>query len=56
MTASSDGTTREERLAMKLRENLRRRKVQSRAIAARAGDTEKPLSANAGLPKDGDEG
>ncbi|MFN3510990.1 MAG: hypothetical protein ACK4ZA_06515 [Tsuneonella troitsensis] len=56
MTSSTDGTTREERLAMKLRENLRRRKAQSREIAARAGDTEKPLPDNAGLPKDGDRG
>lgn len=33
-------TTREERLAAKLRENLRRRKAQARAIVARGADQE----------------
>jgi hypothetical protein len=32
MTAASDKTSREERLAAKLRENLRRRKQQSREL------------------------
>jgi hypothetical protein len=39
--------TREERLAAKLRENLRRRKAQSREIGSRATDADKPS-----LPKD----
>ena len=46
MTGPADRTTREERLALKLRENLRRRKAQSREMAA-----EKPP-----LPKDGERG
>ncbi len=32
--------TREERLAAKLRENLRRRKAQARAVAAASGDSD----------------
>jgi hypothetical protein len=32
--------SREERLAAKLRENLRRRKAQARAVAATGGDSE----------------
>ena len=32
MSAANDKPTREERLAAKLRENLRRRKVQARAM------------------------
>ncbi|MGB3165359.1 MAG: hypothetical protein WBA68_01125 [Alteraurantiacibacter sp.] len=40
----SKDTSREERLAAKLRENLRRRKVQSKALAGREtpGDLPKP--------------
>ena len=34
MTGGTDKTTREERLAAKLRENLRRRKAQARAMNA----------------------
>ena len=35
MSENSKSLSREERLAAKLRENLRRRKAQSRAVAAR---------------------
>ncbi|HKR91999.1 hypothetical protein [Novosphingobium sp.] len=35
-----DSQTREERLAAKLRENLRRRKAQARALAGRGEDNE----------------
>ena len=35
--------SREERLAAKLRENLRRRKAQARAIDCAGGDSDKPL-------------
>ena len=46
MSANDDKLTREERLAAKLRENLRRRKAQTREMRE-SGDT--------GLPKgDGD--
>lgn len=41
--------TREQRLAAKLRENLRRRKAQARALDARESEGERALS------KDGDE-
>ena len=42
--SDAEKPTREERLAAKLRENLRRRKAQSRAIAAPASDREqRPL-------------
>jgi hypothetical protein len=34
--------SREERLAAKLRENLRRRKAQSRAVSATADDSDAP--------------
>jgi hypothetical protein len=34
--------SREERLAAKLRENLRRRKAQARAAASMAGDSAEP--------------
>ena len=44
--------SREERLAAKLRENLRRRKAQARALDARP-DSE---SGESGLPKPGDAG
>jgi len=40
--------TREERLAAQLRDNLRRRKAQARAMAS--GESE-PDETNAGLPK-----
>jgi hypothetical protein len=49
MTGTGDKTTREDRLAMKLRENLRRRKAQSRELAARGAEGNKPS-----LSKDGD--
>ncbi|WP_201290933.1 hypothetical protein [Croceibacterium salegens] len=39
MTEPRDKSTREERLAAKLRENLRRRKAQSRALDSRALDS-----------------
>jgi hypothetical protein len=38
MTDKPAPTTREERLAAKLRENLRRRKAQARTLADSAGD------------------
>ena len=41
MTNAKDKPTREERLAAKLRENLRRRKAQARAMETREGE---PLS------------
>ena len=44
MSAADDKMTREERLAAKLRENLRRRKAQTREMRE-SGDT--------ALPKDG---
>lgn len=48
MTQSDQPATREERLAAKLRENLRRRKAQSKAMdEGAAPDGSKPL------PKDG---
>jgi hypothetical protein len=46
---------REERLAAKLRENLRRRKAQSRAIASAVGDPDAP-DATESLPKPPDGG
>ena len=46
MSKTGDKPTREERLAAKLRENLRRRKAQARALDG----GEKPS-----LPKQGDE-
>jgi len=46
MTKSTPAETREERLAAKLRENLRRRKAQAREMGT--GDT-----AAEALPKDG---
>ncbi len=45
MPAASDNPSREERLAAKLRENLRRRKAQSRELGESDRDT---------LPKSGD--
>ena len=42
MSEESPRPTREERLAAKLRENLRRRKVQARAIDKPAGGLPKP--------------
>ena len=49
MTNAKDKPTREERLAAKLRENLRRRKAQARAL-----DASKPSPR--GLPKDEPDG
>ena len=46
MSEQKDNRTRQERLAAKLRENLRRRKAQSREMCSRALDTDKPT-----LPK-----
>jgi hypothetical protein len=43
MTEARDQRTREERLAAKLRENLRRRKVQARALE---------MPGNGALPKE----
>jgi hypothetical protein len=48
----SSPTAREERLAAKLRENLRRRKAQARAVSGQPGDSE----ATETLPKSGDAG
>jgi hypothetical protein len=48
MGSNGDKMTREERLAAKLRENLRRRKAQSRAMDTRE-------SSEDGLPKEGDD-
>ena len=45
MAGNDDKMTREERLAAKLRENLRRRKAQARALDGKPGDAP-------GLPKD----
>ena len=45
MARNDDPMTREERLAAKLRENLRRRKAQARALDGKPGDAP-------GLPKD----
>ncbi|MEO1488407.1 MAG: hypothetical protein AAFR88_03075 [Pseudomonadota bacterium] len=47
----SQGTTREERLATKLRENLRRRKAQSREMNSESPDE----SGHNGVAKPGDE-
>ena len=44
MAESGDSRTREERLAQKLRENLRRRKEQARALDQRPSDLPKPPS------------
>lgn len=38
----SKNMSREERLAAKLRENLRRRKAQARAVAGSEGDSDRP--------------
>ncbi|ANY19154.1 hypothetical protein A6F68_00623 [Tsuneonella dongtanensis] len=51
MTGPADKTTREERLAAKLRENLRKRKAQSRAMTSHGAVEEKPS-----LSKDGEQG
>jgi hypothetical protein len=51
MSAANDTSTREERLAAKLRENLRRRKSQSRDMAREMGE-----SASHPLPKREDGG
>jgi hypothetical protein len=48
MGETADRLSREERLALKLRENLRRRKAQSRAMESRALD-----EAEAIPPEDG---
>jgi len=48
MSDANDRPSREERLAAKLRENLRRRKAQSRALDSRALDQ----TETATLPKD----
>ena len=45
MAGANGKSTREERLAAKLRENLRRRKAQARALDGKPGDAP-------GLPKD----
>ncbi len=51
MTAAKPATTREERLAARLRENLRRRKAQARALEGAAlADTESPDLPESGLP------
>ena len=50
MSGKTD-TTREERLAAKLRENLRRRKVQARAIGGAGGAAEPAADSGAPLSK-----
>ena len=50
MAAASNKSTREERLAAKLRENLRRRKAQGREIAAELGESTADALPN---PRDG---
>jgi hypothetical protein len=52
MTGPNDKPSREERLAAKLRENLRRRKAQSRAMDSRKPDAAEKAS----LPKQGPTG
>ena len=42
--ATREASTREERLAAKLRENLRRRKSQARDMTASAAESDPPLS------------
>jgi len=44
MTGKDEKPTREERLAAKLRENLRRRKAQGRALEERPNSLSKPAS------------
>jgi hypothetical protein len=51
MSEPSGKTTREERLAAKLRENLRRRKAQSRVLDSRA--IQRPDDALSKTPEDG---
>lgn len=51
----TQATTREERLAAQLRENLRKRKAQGRAISRQASETENESGAQM-LPKPTDEG
>lgn len=51
MTAASDQSTREDRLAAKLRENLRRRKAQTRELSRELGE-----SSGDALPKPRDGG
>lgn len=51
MTGASDQPTREERLAAKLRENLRRRKVQTRELSREPAE-----SSGDALPKPRDGG
>ncbi|WP_165859632.1 hypothetical protein [Tsuneonella suprasediminis] len=53
MSGTSEKPTREERLAAKLRENLRRRKAQSRAIGPQASDDVPQPAQNAPLPNEG---
>ncbi|WP_305097487.1 hypothetical protein [Croceibacterium aestuarii] len=53
MTGQDDKSTREERLAAKLRENLRRRKAQTRALDSRTLDSRE--TGEDGLPKEGDD-
>ena len=50
MADGNAGISREERLAAKLRENLRRRKAQSREVEARERDARTPEAGDA-LPK-----
>lgn len=44
----SKNLSREERLAAKLRENLRRRKAQARALDAESGESRLPKPGDAG--------
>ncbi len=53
MSGTSEKPTREERLAAKLRENLRRRKARSRATGSQSGDGVAQPPQNAPLPNGG---
>ena len=52
MSVTDSKSTREERLAANLRENLKRRKAQARALTAAS---ESPAPAGAALPKTEDD-
>ena len=54
--ADGKNLSREERLALKLRENLRRRKAQARALDAGGDAGGSSESGESGLPKPGDAG
>ena len=51
MSAKQDGLSREERLAAKLRENLRRRKAQARELSCDAGSAGNPALSKPDAPR-----